>query len=199
MVGFWLGLLPLESRESMKNMYCSIATAGFMSVACSLCSLGLAQDNAAMQVDVSRCVQMDNAEQRYRCFDEITSHLRNKSRQSPVAASTEVQQEKTRAPAQQVQPGVAVREFGLDNSAAEIASNEEGDAELRDTIADLEEREPGRWLVTLDSGQVWYQDTTGKIRLQKGMKVRIYPSNFGSSYRLAADEINGFIQVRRIK
>lgn len=177
-------------------MHCFIVASGIVSVTSGLCSPALAQDNPAMQVDVSRCVVIASADLRYRCFDEVTAHLRSKVQ---VTTSTPAQKEEVSAPAEQAQRETIIREFGRDSATAEVKNNDDGNAELRDTIAHLEEREPGRWLVTLNSGQVWYQDTAGRVRLKEGMKVRIYPSNFGSSYRLAADEINGVIQVRRIK
>ncbi len=183
----------------MKITHLCIATAALISAASTFCSFTLAQPNSNMQVDVSRCVIMTNVEQRHECFDEITSHLRSDDAAIQVPVSSPVRTAEVSLPVADITNETAVSEFGLESSKAEIASNDDGDAELHDTIAELEEREPGRWLVTLVSGQVWYQETTGRVRLKKGMKVRLYPSSFGKSYRLAADEINAVIQVRRIK
>ena len=198
----------------MKNLFGFIATAGFISVLSSLSPTVLAQANAGMQVDVSRCVVLVNPEQRHQCFDDITAHLRSNTQAVPVSAApvsavaplppenlreSPVKAAEASKPAAEVANETAVREYGLDTTSARVADNAQGDAELQDTIAKLEEREPGRWLVTLASGQVWYQETSQRIRLKEGMSVRIYPSSFGSSYRLAAEQINGVIQVRRVK
>ncbi|MES2624873.1 MAG: hypothetical protein V4628_06320 [Pseudomonadota bacterium] len=184
----------------MKNLLGLLTTVGFFGIVSSLPQALVAQGNSAMQVDVTRCVAIINAAERHECFDEITAHLRSDSPQSPVTTVIAPSQAKEEyASSETASTETTVREFGLESSGARVTSNDDGEAELIDTIADLEERQPGRWLITLESGQVWSQDTTQQIRLRKGMSVRIYPSSFGNSYRLAVDEINGVIQVRRIK
>jgi hypothetical protein len=183
----------------MKNLPCLTSAVVVISVVWSHSSLVAAQDNAATHVDVSRCVVLVDPDERYQCFDEITAHLRTGTRPAVATAAAPRPVEKSSEPVAKEVSDTAVREFGLDSSSARVTKNQEGEAELRDTIAQLEEREPGKWLITLASGQVWYQDTIARIRLKEGMSVRIYPSSFGSSYRLAADESNAVIQVRRVK
>jgi hypothetical protein len=183
----------------MKNLPCFTSAAVVISIVWSHSSSVAAQDNSAMHVDVSRCVVLLDPDQRYKCFDEITAHLRTDEQPAAVTAAAPRSVEKSNESVVDPASDTTVREFGLDSSSARVTENEEGEAELRDTIAQLEEREPGKWLITLASGQVWYQDTIARIRLKEGMGVRIYPSSFGSSYRLAADESNAVIQVRRVK
>jgi hypothetical protein len=67
-------------------------------------------------------------------------------------------------------------------------------------ITDLRQREPNRWLITLESGQTWYQSNSERFRLVKGMAVKIYPSPLHGSWRLARDDgkETGFIQVQRV-
>src|SRR5690606_31006763 len=93
---------------------------------------------------------------------------------------------------------VTVDDFGkVSAGQAQVIADSAGTQELHDTIAGLQEREPGRWLITLESGQVWYQTNSGRIRLRKGMEVRIYPSPLGGSFRLAGtDSTTGFVQVQ---
>lgn len=96
-----------------------------------------------------------------------------------------------------------VQAFGRSDpaTAARVQNNADGEAELFDEIVELRERVPGRYLFTLASGQVWYQDNSQRMRLRKGMRVRIYPSPLGGSWRMArADgEQSGFVQVTRVE
>lgn len=90
-----------------------------------------------------------------------------------------------------------VEDFGIQD--ARIVENEDGEEELIDRIASLRQREPNKWLITLASGQVWYQANSKRFRLREGMEVRIYRAPFNGSYRLSATDINGFIQVTRVQ
>ena len=67
------------------------------------------------------------------------------------------------------------------------------------TVTELRETLPNNYLITLDNGQVWRQNRPKWYPLQPGYKVRLYPSRWGSSYRLAAEELNSFIQVERVR
>jgi hypothetical protein len=92
----------------------------------------------------------------------------------------------------------AVTDFG--RSRASVEESADGNGILHDRIAKLEERQPGQYLITLESGQVWYQTITNSyLKLRKGMDVEISLSTFGSSYHLSAKGAKGFIQVRRIE
>jgi hypothetical protein len=53
--------------------------------------------------------------------------------------------------------------------------------------------------ITLENGQIWRQTQARRYALRTGYHVRVYPSPWGESFRLAAEELNGFIQVQRIQ
>ena len=79
-------------------------------------------------------------------------------------------------------------------AAAEAAENE-----IRATITALRERGPNSWLITLDNGQMWDQVRPQWYPLRPGQQVRLYPTQWGSSYRLSALERGGYIQVTLVR
>ncbi len=81
--------------------------------------------------------------------------------------------------------------------AAERAAAAEN--EILATIADLRERQPNAWLITLDNGQMWDQVRPQWYPLTPGDEVRLYPTNWGSSYRLTKTDRGGYIQVQQVR
>ena len=67
------------------------------------------------------------------------------------------------------------------------------------TITSLKLRAPNQYLITLDSGQVWSQQVAERYALHVGQQVRVYESKWGSSERLEADGVKGFIQVELVR
>jgi len=88
----------------------------------------------------------------------------------------------------------AEREAQERAAAAEAAENE-----IHATITALRERGPNSWLITLDNGQMWDQVRPQWYPLRPGQQVRLYPTNWGSSYRLSALERGGYIQVTQVR
>ncbi|MES2623783.1 MAG: hypothetical protein V4628_00760 [Pseudomonadota bacterium] len=200
----------------MKLFFANISAAVLL---CSVAFTGVqAQGPTPVLVDISPCMNLEANADRYACYDKLEAAVRaardaqqltvtppvvapsvnpqpNVSTNSPPAPAT--------APVQRA--ATAVETFGQQNpvstQAAEVVANQDGEEELHDTITALQEREPNRWLITLASGQVWYQSNSERFRLVKGMDVRIYPSPLRGSYRLARDDgkQTGFIQVARVK
>ena len=171
-------------------------------------------------VDIAPCLALASSAERYACYDRLAASVRitdNAPQQvspAPVVQPETVPQTVV-VPLAEPSPAVAetppaaetstsVAEFGKasapETRAAEVIANEGGDEELHDVITDLRQREPNRWLITLESGQVWYQSNSERFRLVKGMAVRIYPSPLRGSYRLARNDgkETGFIQVERV-
>lgn len=190
-------------------------------------ALAQAQDQAVLDA-IKQCSQLADATERYACFDRATAAagLRPggaapaagapaQSPRAPGAATTQSRipaspprpAEPAAAPAAPPAPAPATAEGSrpgapFDPPAVEARRQATDNAEansFRDRIVDLREREPGKWLITLESGQQWYQVESKRYALGKGMDVRIYPGLFGSSWRLSADELKGFVQVQRVK
>ncbi len=88
----------------------------------------------------------------------------------------------------------AEREAQERAAAAEAAENE-----IHATITALRERGPNSWLITLDNGQMWDQVRPQWYPLRPGQQVRLYPTQWGSSYRLSALERGGYIQVTQVR
>lgn len=81
---------------------------------------------------------------------------------------------------------------------AKVVKMEDGRDELFDVVAEIDVYRPNMINITLASGQVWRQTHARRYNLRKGDSVRIYPSGWGDSYRLATERLSGFIQVNRL-
>jgi hypothetical protein len=69
--------------------------------------------------------------------------------------------------------------------------------ELTAIVTDVRQTVPNKLVITLDNGQVWRQSYAERYPLQRGQKVWVRPSRWGGVYWLGADELNGYIQVRK--
>jgi len=105
------------------------------------------------------------------------------------------------APETAVSADEEVASFGTSSNPgnARIVQGEGDTTELIDTVAKIEEFMRSRWTITLESGQVWRQVQARRYNLKKGDSVRIYPTMWGSSYRMTAERLSGYIQVQRIE
>lgn len=182
-----------------------------------------AQQMPTVLVNIAPCMALATNAERYACYDRLEAVVRA-AQNSPVisaesatpAGNAPAAPSRSSTASDTVEPGTVsvaispaaptattVENFGVaaDTGGARVAIGTDGDEELHDRITELREREPGRWLIMLESGQVWYQTNSQRMRLRKGMEVRIYPSPLGGSFRMArvggAD--TGFIQVDRIE
>ena len=149
-----------------------------------------AQPASELDTVVTGCATLEVARERHACFDAATAHLRNAGDEEAAVPSAEAEEG--------LQSGQAIAEFGA--RRARVDATDDGAGILHDRIAQLEERQPGQFLITLESGQVWYQTIANSyLRLRKGMDIEIALSTFGGAYRLSAKGANGFIQVTRIE
>jgi hypothetical protein len=145
----------------------------------------IAQDAPATTVDIGRCMDIKDRSDRIRCYDALADEVRARSRPqgAPTTGSAGTDKLST---------------FGKE-SPARVVDTKDGGEELHDRVESLRTSPAGNWILTLESGQVWQQSIPGSYNLRKGHEVRIYPSKWGNTYRLSAKELNGFIQVQRIK
>jgi hypothetical protein len=67
------------------------------------------------------------------------------------------------------------------------------------TVTELRQTVPNAWLITLDNGQVWRQNIPQRFALKPGQRVTLNGTKWGSSYRLSAEALNGFIQVEQVR
>lgn len=168
----------------------------------------LPQITLAQLIDVSECVDITDKLARVECYDaQVNIQPESVSNNIDPAPSLE----QTTKPAQPVQsttstqiqiaqPKTTPTKRALLANTLESDSKKEVEIEEQlDQIISLRKRGPGRWLITLESGQVWHQVNSKSFRLDEGMDIIIFPSPFGGSFRLKRDEMKGFIQVKRVE
>lgn len=176
--------------------------------------------SAGVYVDIGPCMNMESDEERYACYDLLEEQIRaaelrntelprvsiqRNTRNQTTPDSDRTSQSESRL--NDTNGSESTEEFGLQPPSvtneqltnARILENEDGEQELMDTIVKLDSKVLNQWEISLAGGQVWHQINSKRYRLLEGMEVRIYPSPFGGSFRLTATNLNGFIQVRRIK
>ena len=178
-----------------------------------------AQPADARLKDITVCMQIANSSEKYACYLRLEAEVRAAlpptatptqptvppavaNTPAPTSPSPSPSPSPSTSPSLQATGSEAVASFGNQQpTAASVQANAKGEQELHDRITNLQEREPGRFLITLASGQVWYQSNSQRFRLREGMAVRIYPSPLGGSFRMARDdgEATGFVQVERIR
>lgn len=146
------------------------------------------------------CQAIQDRLARYACYDswDAVSGTVRRSAPAPRGADTTAT---PRAESQAATEGATTPtadDFGRRESSARLFGREDGASELIDTIASLEQLGPSLWLVTLSGGQQWRQMISKRYALQQGDEVRIYPTRWGSSYRLAVERVGGYIQVERV-
>jgi hypothetical protein len=121
-------------------------------------------------VDVGDCVELEAAEARLACFAAQVDAVLEKR----IAGQSAVDEPRR-------------------------AEADEGEDEYFGTIVAIRERLPDAYIITLDNGQIWQQTAPKRYPLRPGLEVRIYPTNWGGSYRLNGLGIGGHIQVRRVE
>jgi hypothetical protein len=179
-----------------------------------------------LTIEVSRCVNIKSAIERLTCYDELAYQAQQANseleaadlskpesdsgsdapvaiiEQESVAATGVIQRppvkEQVPVTDQTVHQAGRVTEesFGL---PPEKKDDEKDLVELHSTISKLKEIVPGRYLITLENGQVWRQMVGARYQLRVGHHVRIYPTGWGTSFRLSAEGVKGFIQVERVR
>ncbi len=164
-----------------------------------------------LTIEVSRCVDIKSAIERLTCYDELAYQAQqttsereaadlSKPESVTAAAITQRTPVSKQVPvtgqtANKASRGVTEENFGLPPEKREV---EKDLVELHSTISELKEVVPGRYLITLENGQVWRQMVGERYPLRVGNNVRIYPTRWGKSFRLSAEGLKGFIQVERV-
>ena len=92
-------------------------------------------------------------------------------------------------------PRTPVAAFG--QSAARVESSIEGTEVLVDRVAEAKRLEPTKWLLTLQSAQVWRQSVGKNYLIRPGDTVRIAATSWGTDFRLSVEGRRGYIQVTR--
>lgn len=160
--------------------YAFTATAGAALVVAALLGApepAFAQASEEFPVDLGECLDVESDVERFACYERRVEA----ARAAQDGATTSVRQ------GEKVESGVT----------ASVPA--EAREEFVSTIASLREREPNAYVITLENGQVWYQTRPERYPMRPGQEVRLYPTRWGKSYRLAIEENGGFIQVDRVR
>ena len=177
----------------------------------------LAQDN--LTIDVADCVKLKSSEERLACYerhvDAATPNSAAPSTPPPAARSVEPGASPPVVPPAAVAPSAAAPAVAaatavtvtpaapsappVSGAPGSSSKDKEGPPDVVATITDLRETVPNTYLITLDNGQVWQQSFAEPYFLRPGMRVTLHSSKWGTAYRLTAEGLNGFIQVKRVK
>jgi len=185
------------------------------------------QGARTLEIDVADCVGIESPAERFRCYEsrvdaalgESSATAREDVPTVEPLPEAEVLQEAESTPAavpsapaagvigeREIVPGPSADadDFGLrpaedrgDRRARRRRDRER--EELFGVVASLRETVPNSYVITLENGQVWRQVRPSFYPLRPGQTVRIYSTNWGDSYRMSAEELNGFIQVERVR
>ncbi|AWL13257.1 hypothetical protein HMF8227_02808 [Saliniradius amylolyticus] len=158
-----------------------------------LSGYGLAQ---SLPERLQRCQQIDSALKRLDCYDQLarkmavpgSSTLENKkpkpNASKPVVAK--VQNEKAKAKA----------EFGL--TEAQKQKDKPKVDRIEAVVTKREKGPRGKWLITLDNGQIWKQNDGEYFPFPRNGAVYIEEGAFGTYY-LSAETTNRMIKVKRLQ
>jgi uncharacterized membrane protein len=156
---------------------------------------GSAQDDGLVTIDARRCAEIESRDERLACFEAQVDQAAKKPATPPAATTTSGSAQAAGSAAPPATPQV---------DAARVPPQQSQDAsdqtaEWVGSITTLQQRIPYRYLITLDTGQVWEQALNERYALRVGQRVRVYKSRWGSHYRLEAEGLNGFIQVELVR
>ena len=152
------------------------------------------QDAGELNVDVSQCVGLESEVARFVCYEEAVAAARAQPPSSTAGSA--------RSAASPAAPAAAAPAAAAARSPAPapvpVPAPEEAE-EIFATITDLRETIPDSYVITLDNGQIWQMSQPKNYPLRIGQEARLYPTRWGSSYRLSALERGGHVQVRLVQ
>lgn len=141
-------------------------------------------------VDLGDCLEIEIEVDRRACIDARVAEFLDGRASGDAEIGTS---------AERGQSTAAARPPGQAAASNEPPRQDNDEQEYFGTIVSLEERLPSAYLITLDNGQIWEQTEPKRYPLRPGLEVRIYPTRWGSRYRLAGLGSGGHIQVRRLR
>jgi hypothetical protein len=153
-----------------------------------------AQAAGDLSIEVGECVELESAGERLACFDRQVDAARTEQSES---TGNDIVPGAQSAPDDSPVRGPRSPSRDASPARAPIAAEEAGQIVSR--ILALDERLPNAYLITLENGQTWRQVHSERYPLRVGHQVRVYPTPWGSSYRLTTEESKGFIQVERVR
>jgi hypothetical protein len=180
----------------------------------------LAQETDQITVDVSGCLELESEVARLACFAsevdavveerdagnsepprtvEPTGQRRDIERDIEPATADEADVEESLTRAERRAARRAEKRADEVAPIDQLSTQDVAEGEYFGTIVDIRERLPNAYVITLDNGQIWEQVEPKRFPLRPGLEVRIYPTKWGSRYRLHGLGTGGHIQVQRVK
>jgi len=172
--------------------------------------VALGQAAAGVTIEVGDCVKLQAPDERLACYERLVNAAEKRraaqAGDSPPAASAPQAAPAPPAPAATA-PSAARRTANTAGRGAEHdppadhspPDKSEQTQTIVATVAALKQTLPNAYLITLDNGQVWRQNYPQWYPLQPGQRVTLSGTRWGGSYRLSSDELQGFIQVERVR
>ena len=171
------------------------------------------QEGRPVTVEVSQCLEIESPEERLACFEKsVDTAIQQGSAPpapapSPATATAPAPTPEAPTPATATAPAPAAATAPAPASASDYppiagsqrAAPAESRPDIVSTIVELRETVPNAYMITLANGQVWRQMRPKIYRLRVGHAVRIYPTHWGTSYRLTVEELRSYIQVERVQ
>jgi hypothetical protein len=186
------GVNVKNGEKRSTAIQCAIAVI----LAWSLCVNAAAQNGDALNVDLAKCVDLDTEQARFECYQErVDAALEH--RDVPAQNSSVEPATAAAASAAAAAPAAAARpDAVIEQTDASGGTETE---EIFATITALQERIPNTWVITLDNGQIWAMNQPRRYPLRVGLDVKLYPTKWGTSYRLTSPEHGSFVQVERVR
>ena len=181
------------------------------------------QEGRPVTVEVSQCLEIESPEERLACFEKSVDTAIQQGSAPPAPAPAPAPATATApaptpeaptpatatapTPATATAPAPAAATAPAPASASDYppiagsqrAAPAESRPDIVSTIVELRETVPNAYMITLANGQVWRQMRPKIYRLRVGHAVRIYPTHWGSSFRLTVEELRSYIQVERVQ
>lgn len=189
----------------------------FMGLSLALLAPVTAAQAPSLVVDVGPCITLETAVERYTCYENQVDAVLSggpgtqgsTNSAAPRAAAPPRDSGNANAGSQSTARSAAREsvdnpdDFGFPREVIEQRRGEEPQqpvTEVHSVIAELEQVIPHQYIITLENGQVWRQSRPApNMRLQAGHHVRIYPTRWGDDMRMSVEELNGFVQVSRLR
>ena len=165
------------------------------------------QEGRPVTVEVSQCLEIESPEERLACFEKsVDTAIQQGSAPpapapSPATATAPAPTPEAPTPATATAPAPASASDypPIAGSQRAAPATAETRPDIVSTIVELRETVPNAYMITLANGQVWRQMRPKIYRLRVGHAVRIYPTHWGTSYRLTVEELRSYIQVERVQ
>jgi hypothetical protein len=152
------------------------------------------QASGDLSIEVSECVKLASDHERFACYERLAEAALEQQSSSTSASAEAAGAVSVVTGPTPTGPGAAAPVAAV--SVTETLSEQ---PDILSTIAALDEKRRNLYTITLENGQVWQQVGSKRYPLRTGFAVRIYPSQWGNSYRLTAVDSGGFIQVERLQ